>query len=141
MDPYVIDLPWIFRAIFGLWNNRSFSRAKILHSYQRIWHTEHGSPLLYYSERFLDKLRSMVEVPVGLSMRYGDPGIEEGLRNLYQQNVDTLSCFDVSSIRREHNKKTAVEIIQKSAYFKSLNRFVIIKIFTIGPGSFNPWSK
>lgn len=138
MDPYVIDLPWIFRAILVYGIIAPFRGPKSSHSYQRIWHAEHGSPLLYYSERFVDKLRSMVEVPVELSMRYGDPGIEEGLRNLYQQNVDTLSCFLMYPQYAESTTKTAVEIIQKSAYFKKFKSVCYNKDFYNWPGFIQP---
>ncbi len=70
-------------------NTRPRKSAK---AYKSIW-TDHGSPLLVFSERILDKLRKKFEGPnstnlvFSLGMRYGEPSIQKAIKDLQQQNI------------------------------------------------------
>ena len=94
-DPRVIEYPrWLWWLVLNgvILNIRP---ARSAHAYQQIW-TEHGSPLLFHSQRLTDKLREQVhthlhpEVKVALGMTYGEPGIGKALSHMHQANVRKL---------------------------------------------------
>ena len=88
MDPCVVDLPWLARrtlvSLILLRRPRESARA-----YASIW-WEEGSPLVVISKRVRDQLRSRVDMPVELAMRYGEPSIEQGILALMQQGVNEI---------------------------------------------------
>jgi len=91
-DPRVIELPrWKWWPILNLIVLQT-RPAKSAELYQEIW-TEQGSPLLVYAnsqkdkleKRFQDKLETPVHVEVG--MRYGNPGIRQGMEKLRDKTL------------------------------------------------------
>lgn len=91
MDPDVIALPYLFRALLvkGLivpFRSRS-SSAK----YQKIWMTE-GSPLLVYTELLQQKLQKElgIEYSVKIGMRYGSHSLANAIRELKQEGVGQI---------------------------------------------------
>jgi len=86
MDERVIDVPlWlrnvIVRGIILQTRPKRSARA-----YAKIW-WEEGSPLIVISERFREKLRKQVQLPVSLGMRYGSMTIGKALQELQEQGV------------------------------------------------------
>ena len=82
-DPAVVDAP---RLAWFLVRNAivlPLRAPKSAELYRRIW-TSAGSPLLVHSRRFRDALAEELGkgFEVALGMRYGEPSIEEGLREL-----------------------------------------------------------
>lgn len=57
--------------------------------YQKIW-TEHGSPLLKYSQNIAEKLQQNLNMPVELGMHYGSPSIKTALLKLRAQDVKKI---------------------------------------------------
>ncbi len=93
-DPRVVEiprLPWwfILRAILLVRPRRS------AHAYKKVWR-EDGSPLLHFSRRQVEALRSELggrcpgPVSVVLGMRYGNPSIPDALAALRRENVRRL---------------------------------------------------
>ncbi len=93
-DPRVIEtsrIVWWFvlRVILLIRPRRS------AHAYRKVWR-EDGSPLLHFSRRQADALRSALgarcpgPVSVALGMRYGNPSIPAALDALRQENVRRL---------------------------------------------------
>jgi ferrochelatase len=81
MDPYVIQLPWILRALIVnllVLPKRPHSSAE---AYRSVW-TDEGSPLISFSEKMQEALQAKVDIPVALSMRYGNPSIESQIKKL-----------------------------------------------------------
>ena len=89
MDGRVIDFTKWLRAILVkgiILNTRPKASAK---AYKKIWWDE-GSPLIVLSERLTEALRQKVDLPIALAMRYGNPSMETGLRELSEQGVDEV---------------------------------------------------
>ncbi len=89
MDERVIDVPLWARTLLVkgiVLNTRPKASAK---AYQKIW-WEEGSPLIVLSERLQDKLKTEVDFPVALAMRYGSMTIKKGLQELADQGVDEV---------------------------------------------------
>jgi ferrochelatase len=90
LDPDVIDAPYIIRQLLVRGIILRVRPRKIAPLYQKIWMDE-GSPLRVYSGRITDSLNDMVEeIEFEFAMRYGNPSIENGLRNLKSKGVDEL---------------------------------------------------
>ncbi len=89
MDERVIDVNPVLRNIIVrgiILNTRPKRSAK---AYAKIW-WEEGSPLIIISNRFAQKVREKVTLPVALGMRYGSGNIREGLQELADQDVDEV---------------------------------------------------
>jgi len=94
MDPRVIELPKLFRAILVkgiIINVRSHKSAA---AYREVW-TKQGSPLMLNTVALADKVRSMldsesVDYEVEVAMRYGKPSVEEKLSLLHQKGVRNI---------------------------------------------------
>lgn len=92
MDKYVIDVPYLLRALLVrgiILRKRPENSAE---AYKKIW-WEEGSPLIVISKRMHKKVAAKAEVPVALSMRYGKPNIESGLRELAAKGVTEVLLF------------------------------------------------
>ena len=89
MDPFVIDIPWLFRflVIYGLvLPKRPQETAK---GYSQVW-TAEGSPLLVYSRALkaaMDPVVSDATTDLYLAMRYGNPAIPDVLREMREDGV------------------------------------------------------
>ncbi|NUY80197.1 ferrochelatase [Flavobacterium sp. MAH-1] len=92
MDKYVIDVPFLLRALLvrGIILRKRPEDSG--HAYSKIW-TEDGSPLIVISKKFHEKVKAKTEIPVALSMRYGKPNIESGLKELSDQGVTEVLLF------------------------------------------------
>lgn len=89
MDKYVIDMPYLSRAFLVKGIILNTRPKKSAEAYQKIW-TKKGSPLLYHSVDLVNKVNKLVDAPVVLGMRYGEPSIKKGIKKLHQ-----LGCDDI----------------------------------------------
>ena len=89
MDERVIDISKILRTFLVkgiILNTRPKKSAK---AYKKIW-WEEGSPLIVLSKRLQKSVQKKISIPVELAMRYGNPSIEEGIKNLVNQGVNEI---------------------------------------------------
>lgn len=86
MDKYVIDIPYIFRALLVRGIILQTRPKKTAHAYQQIW-TDQWSPLINISQKLHQKVQQLVDIPVSLAMRYGNLTIQKGIQELYDQWV------------------------------------------------------
>lgn len=89
MDKYVIDFPYLLRALIVRGFILPKRPEKASEAYAKIW-TEEGSPLLVFSKKTHQKVQSLSQIPVALAMRYGNPSIMAGLEQLKQQGVSEV---------------------------------------------------
>jgi ferrochelatase len=89
MDGRVIDIPYWKRYILIKGIILNFRPKKSAKAYKKIWWDE-GSPLVVISERFTEKLKKKVEIPVELAMRYGSMSMEKGIKNLADKGVTEI---------------------------------------------------
>ncbi len=86
MDERVIDVAgWLRNIIVRgiILRTRPKKSAK---AYAKIWWKE-GSPLVVISRRFEEKIRSKIQIPVALGMRYGSMTIAKALEALRIQGI------------------------------------------------------
>jgi ferrochelatase len=87
MDPFVIDIPWIFRWLLVNLIIVPFRSRKSAHAYQQVW-TADGSPLMVNSRKLVQKLDLYLKKNVStdwdcfLAMRYGQPSIESIIKKV-----------------------------------------------------------
>lgn len=89
MDERVIDAPKWLRTLLVRGIILQTRPKKSAKAYQKIW-WEEGSPLIVISERFRDKVKSQLSLPVALGMRYGTMSIEKALGQLQSEGVDEV---------------------------------------------------
>ncbi|HET8839629.1 MAG TPA: ferrochelatase [Flavobacteriaceae bacterium] len=89
MDERVIDVPWLLRAFIVKGIILNTRPKKSAEAYEKIWWDE-GSPLIVLSERLQEKIDAQTSVPIALAMRYGEPSLEMGLRELVEKGVDEI---------------------------------------------------
>jgi protoporphyrin/coproporphyrin ferrochelatase len=94
MDPYVLDIPYLFRWFLvnlAILPKRSVTSAA---AYQKVW-TERGSPLLVH----LNELSKKVQTSLGKSwnvqpaMRYGNPSIESVFKKFKEAEIEDILLF------------------------------------------------
>lgn len=128
MDPYVIQLPWLFRrlivSLFVL-PSRPKASAK---AYQSIWLSE-GSPLVVLSEQLKQALQEKLDQPIAMAMRYGSPSIESQLLALaehdgiteilfiplyphYAESTVTTSVEQARSVIKKHHLDLKLTVIE-----------------------------
>lgn len=120
MDPYVIDIPFLAR--WFLVNVLIVPKRKHASSllYKKIW-TDRGSPLLFYTEDLLRKVRPKTpHLAVEMCMRYGEPSIEKGLAALRNQGVSSLTVLPLypqySLAASESSKDRVHKVLKKTGW-------------------------
>lgn len=89
MDERVIDIDYWKRYILIKGIILKFRPKKSAKAYKKIWWDE-GSPLVVISERFTEKIKQKIDIPVELAMRYGSMSMEKGIKNLVDKGVTEI---------------------------------------------------
>jgi protoporphyrin/coproporphyrin ferrochelatase len=92
MDRFVIDVPFVLRALLVRGIILQTRPKKSAEAYARIW-TDEGSPLIVISKKMHKKVQSLVDIPVALAMRYGTITIMKGLQELKDKGVNEVMLF------------------------------------------------
>jgi ferrochelatase len=92
MDKYVIDVPFLLRALLVRGIILQTRPKKSAEAYARIW-TPEGSPLIVISKKMHRKVAAKSAIPVALAMRYGTITILKGLQELHDKGVDEVMLF------------------------------------------------
>ena len=92
MDKYVIDVPFLLRALLVRGIILQTRPKKSAAAYARIW-TPEGSPLIVLSKKMHQKVASKSGIPVALAMRYGTITILKGLQELHDKGVNEVMLF------------------------------------------------
>ncbi len=129
MDKYVIDVPFLLRALLVRGIILQTRPKKSAAAYAKIWWDE-GSPLIVLSKRLQAKIQEQTSVSVELAMRYGDPSIESGLQKLSDQGVTEVLLFPLYPQHAMASTVTILELAEKlrKEKFPHLN-FTIIPAF------------
>lgn len=119
MDPRVIEIPKLFRWLLVKGIIINFRSHKSARTYREIW-TDQGSPLLINSQNLSDKVANRLgdDFCVRLGMRYGNPSIDQQLKDLQQQGVRKLIILPLYP---QYSGSTAGSVFD--AVSKSLSKF------------------
>lgn len=92
MDPNVIDVPYVFRALLVKGIILNTRPKKSAAAYQSIWWDE-GSPLMVISKRLTAKVASKTQHPVYLAMRYAEPSIASVMNQISAEHPDLTHLY------------------------------------------------
>jgi protoporphyrin/coproporphyrin ferrochelatase len=81
MDGRVIDAPYLIRALIVEGFILPTRPKKSAHAYASVW-TNDGPPLKVFTQAFVRKLETEVELPIAVAMRYGNPTPASALKEL-----------------------------------------------------------
>jgi ferrochelatase len=93
MDPLVIDIPAVPRALLVYTVISLFRSRRSAKAYKKVWDSERGSPLLYHSEDFTHGVKEILGdgYHVELGMRYAEPRVEDALKKLVASNSEKIT--------------------------------------------------
>jgi ferrochelatase len=96
MDPYVVDIPFLFRFLLVKGIILRTRPKKSAEAYAKIW-TERGSPLKYHLEDLTEKVKKVLGPNVFYGMRYGKPSLKRVLKNIFAnekiKNLKILALY------------------------------------------------
>ena len=129
MDKYVIDVPFLLRALLVRGIILQTRPKKSAAAYAKIW-WEEGSPLVVISERMQKKVQQLSSIPVGLAMRYGKMSILKGLQELKDKGVDEVLLFPLYPQHAMASTTTILELAEehRKKYFPEM-KFTIVPAF------------
>jgi ferrochelatase len=118
MDGRVIDIPYLARVLLVQGIIVPFRAPKSAEAYKTIW-TEKGSPLVEHTRQLQIALQQLVEEPVEIAMRYGNPSPKVAFEKILKRLPDVEEVIAVplyphyamSSYETavEHAKKVHIE--------------------------------
>jgi ferrochelatase len=92
MDERVIDAPYLVRSMIVKGFILPFRPGRSAHAYSKVWTTE-GSPLKVITESFKKEIEQLVELPVSVAMRYGNPTPQGAFDDLRKKCSDLKRVF------------------------------------------------
>jgi len=139
MDKYVIDVPFLLRALLVRGIILRKRPEESAHAYAKIW-WEEGSPLIVLSKRLLNKVAPKSEIPVALAMRYGKPSIESGLQELSDKGVTDVLLFPLYPQYAMASTLTILVLAEEIRKKKFPHiRLPMCRHFTINPTILRHW--
>jgi len=111
-DPCVIDYSWLLRTLLVRGLIVPLRKKRIAKAYESIW-TEDGSPLLLHLNNTKKGLQSVLgeSFHVASAMRYQEPSIEQGLKELIKNEVSKIIAIPLFP---QYAKATTGSIIEKT---------------------------
>lgn len=128
MDEKVIDYRWIFRALLVRGIILKTRPAKSAEAYKTVW-TDEGSPLIVITKKIQKKLQKIVDIPVEIGMRYAEPGIETGIRNLVEKGITEIVLFPLYP---QYAMSTTETVIEKAEEIRK-KKFPGVRINYVQP--------
>lgn len=87
MDGKVIDMPYLSRLLLVKGIIVPFRAPKSAEAYKTIW-TKEGSPLVILTQQLQQELQAVIEEPVEIAMRYGNPTPAAAFDKLMKDHPD-----------------------------------------------------
>jgi ferrochelatase len=135
MDKKVIDYPYLLRLLLVKGIITPKRSPKSAEAYQKIWWKE-GSPLIVLTEQLRDALEALIDEPVEIAMRYGNPHPSVAFDRLMERvpGLEEVLLFPLYPHYAMSSYETAVEYAQQ-VYEKGRYpfRLTIIKPFYDDP--------
>lgn len=128
MDEKVIDYRWIFRALLVQGIILKTRPAKSAETYKTVW-TDEGSPLIVITKKVQQKLQKLVDIPVEIGMRYAEPSIETGIKNLVEKGITEIVLFPLYP---QYAMSTTETVIEKAEEVRK-KKFPGVKINYVQP--------
>ncbi len=140
-DPFVIDLPWLFRKLLVNLVIVPFRAPKSTKLYQQLWEKE-GSPLLINTQKLKEKLAQKMgdEYTVFIAMRYGNPSIQKALEEIASGQFSEVIVLPLFPQYALSTTETAIQKVYKEAKRIGLNMDIkVVDQFYNHPEFINAW--
>jgi ferrochelatase len=85
MDERVIDAPYLVRSVIVKGFILPFRPKRSAHAYSKVW-TKDGSPLIAITESFKKEIEQLIDMPVAIAMRYGNPTPQKAIAELQKKS-------------------------------------------------------
>src|SRR6267154_4342923 len=131
MDERVIDAPYLIRKMIVEGFVLPFRPKKSAEAYQQVW-TKEGSPLKVLTENFRQTLQPLIDVPLAVAMRYGNPTPATALQALDVQtsNLDEILIAPMYPHYAMSSYETAfLYVVEKIKKVRPALRFKILQPF------------
>jgi len=92
MDERVIDAPYLVRSVIVKGFILPFRPGRSAQAYSKVW-TKDGSPLIAITEAFRKEIEPLVNMPVAIAMRYGNPTPTAALEDLQYRNRNLKNLY------------------------------------------------
>lgn len=92
MDERVIDAPYLVRTMIVKGFILPFRPKRSAHAYEKVWMKD-GAPLKVITESFRKEIETMIDMPVAVAMRYGNPTPASAIEALLSKNRDLKDLF------------------------------------------------
>lgn len=130
MDPFVIDIPRVWRWILVhllIVPKRKYRSAE---AYSKVW-GEEGSPLLVNTKKFAESLQKKYpDWDIRWAMRYGSPDFEKALEDWLKESNDPIDVVPLYPQYAKSSTGTCWNIIFKLAQkYKANNRVRVLQDF------------
>ena len=124
MDRHVLDVPAPIRRLIVSLFILPTRPKRSAHAYQQVWQKPdqygYGSPLLQNSAALRDQLSPLINVPIQLAMRYGEPSIASAIETLRKQGVERLLVAPLYPQHADSTTTTAFEAARQAAGYMTL---------------------
>ena len=115
MDEKVIDKPYWLRLLLVRGIITPLRAPKSAEAYKEVW-TKDGSPLVHTTKKIQEKLQELMQEPVAIAMRYGNPSSKAGFDDLLKQNpqIEEVIAVPMYPHYAMSSFETAVDAAQKT---------------------------
>jgi len=140
-DPFVIDLPWLFRKILVNLIIVPFRAPKSTKLYQQLWEKQ-GSPLLSNAVKLQEKLSAKIgdKYIVYMAMRYGNPSINKAIREIGKGDFEEVIVLPLFPQYALSTTETAIQKVYTEAeQFSNFPQIKIVQQFYDHLDFLNAW--
>ncbi len=127
MDPRVIDLPFLLRALIVYCFVLPLRPRKSAEAYKSVW-LDNGSPLVVYTQDLANKLEDKVDAPIELGMRYQNPSIKLAVSNLIAKKPDLDTIVLAPMFPHYAMSTTESIVVYTQKYLKKYHPTIKLKI-------------
>ena len=123
MDPYVVSLPWLLRAVLVRTIVVPTRKSRSAANYRAIW-TDKLGPLRGLTEKLAKCIAAKVDMPVAVGMQYGNPSLRSAL-----QQLEGIEDLLVIGLYPQHADSTRTTIAEKITRVSSGRKIRLLKPF------------
>lgn len=131
IDPYVIDIPFVFRWFLVNVIIAPFRSKQTSEAYKQIWQAN-GSPLMINSQNLVRKLQTRLKdryEKVVLGMRYGEPSLKTQIQNLISEGVTDIDVVTAYPQYAQSSTETAFAVIRSACNAHPAVRVRVVKSY------------
>ncbi len=116
MDPYVLDMPWIFRALLVKGIILNTRPKKSAAAYQKVW-TSRGSPLAFHTIDLASKVQETLgeKYVVKPVMRYGRPTVADALRSFQSEGIQSVVALPLYPQYASASSESSIQWVRSQA--------------------------